>query len=365
MIERLYVHNFRCLENFTLELAGDSSALLIGKNGAGKSTLLACLRVLQSICRGAGRVGDLIKAQDFTRHRTATPMRFELDVRLGRKRYDYRLSLEWPDSFREARIADEHLAVEGNVVFSRDKAQIQLASGATFGLDWHVFALPIINEKPGDRTIGELKSFLASMFLISPVPERITGYSEGQSNELQGDAANFADCLRALLTHKPAAYSAFDSAVKEVIRDFSSIENVERGATGANLLVHFETQDGRQLSVDFTALSDGEKCFFLGAYVIAAYGAGLARFCMWDEPDSHLSLSEVGQFITALRKTSGRTGQFIATSHHPETVRGFSDETTFVLTRASHLDPTVVRRLSDITYKGDLIDALLRDEVVG
>ena len=34
MIERLYVHNFRCLENFTLDLVGRSSALVIGKNGA-------------------------------------------------------------------------------------------------------------------------------------------------------------------------------------------------------------------------------------------------------------------------------------------------------------------------------------------
>ena len=52
MIERLYVHNFRCLENFTLELAGRSSALVIGKNGAGKSTVLECLKLFQSVCRG-------------------------------------------------------------------------------------------------------------------------------------------------------------------------------------------------------------------------------------------------------------------------------------------------------------------------
>ncbi len=55
MIERLYVHNFRCLENFTLDLAGRSSALLIGKNGAGKSSVLDCLRLFQDICRGVNR----------------------------------------------------------------------------------------------------------------------------------------------------------------------------------------------------------------------------------------------------------------------------------------------------------------------
>ena len=45
MLERLYVHNFRCLENFTLDLAGHPSALLIGKNGAGKSTVLRSLKL--------------------------------------------------------------------------------------------------------------------------------------------------------------------------------------------------------------------------------------------------------------------------------------------------------------------------------
>ena len=87
--------------------------------------------------------------------------------------------------------------------------------------------------------------------------------------------------------------------------------------------------------------------------------------CMWDEPDNHLSLSEVGQFIISLRKMTNRSGQFIATTHHPETVRKFSDETTFVLTRKSHLDPSVVRPLADFTYSGDLINALIRDEIIG
>ena len=187
MIERLHILNFRCLENFQLDLAGRPSALLIGKNGAGKSTVLQCLKLFQSLCRGSGRVGNLISASDFTEHRTDHPMRFEVELALANGRYKYAVSLEWPGQFREARILDEN----------------------------------------------------------------------------------------------------------------------------------------------------------------------------------HLSLSEVGQFITGLRKMTNRNGQFIATTHHPETVRKFSDETTLVLTRKSHLDPIVVRPLSDFTYQGDLINALIRDEIIG
>jgi ABC-type cobalamin/Fe3+-siderophores transport system ATPase subunit len=366
MIERLYVHNFRCLENFTLDLVGHPSAVLIGKNGAGKSTVLRCLEVFQSIGRGASRVGNLISATDFTQFRTDQPMRFEADLTIAGKRFKYAISFEWSPEFREARILDESLSVDGTPVFTRHQAQVHLFGGSTFGLDWHIFALPVINERPPARSIQDVKAFFASMVLIAPVPAVMTGFAEEPSIELQHDAANYASCLLAMLQQKPKAYSTFESYVKTVIPDFSSIENSPRGESGTQLIVKFgQEKPQANLSVDFKALSDGEKCFFLSAYIIASNVVGPPVVCMWDEPDSHLSLSEVGQFITSLRKMTNQSGQFIATTHHPETVRKFSDETTFVLTRKSHLDPTVVRPLSAFTYGGDLINALMRDEIIG
>jgi energy-coupling factor transporter ATP-binding protein EcfA2 len=340
--------------------------LLIGKNGTGKSTIQQSLGLFQSICRGCNRVGKLISMSDFTQHQTARPMRFEIELTLEGKRFKYAVSFDWPANFREARILDESLWVDGQANFERHQAQVQLSGRQPFGLDWHVFALPVIEERPGDRAIQSLKTFFASMILIVPVPANMTGFSEEPSIELQHDAANYASCLRALLGQKPAAYSVFDSYVKAVIPDFSSIENVERGASGTQLIVRFGQGDPqRSLSVEFKALSDGEKCFFLSAYIIATNAVGSPVVCMWDEPDSHLSLSEVGQFITGLRKMGHRGGQFIATTHHPETVRKFSDDTTIVLTRKTHLDPTLPKLLAEFSYSGDLINALIRDEIIG
>lgn len=61
MIRRLYIHNFRCLENFELPVSGLSSVLLIGKNGSGKTTVGLALEILQRIARGTNRVKDLVK----------------------------------------------------------------------------------------------------------------------------------------------------------------------------------------------------------------------------------------------------------------------------------------------------------------
>ena len=365
MIERLYVHNFRCLENFTLDLAGRSSALAIGRNGSGKSTVLACLELLQSIGRSSYRVSDSISESDFTQHRVAQPMRFEVALKINDKRFEYSVSFEWGANLREAHINDESLKVDGVSIFTRDYSQIQVDGSAPFGIDWRFFALPVINERPGGP-IQTIKKYFATMILIAPIPSNMTGFSDNPSLELQHDAGNYASCLRALLAQKPAAYNVFVEHVKTAIPDFSSIENVARGESGTQLVVHFEQPNPqRSLAVEFKSLSDGEKCFFLSAYIIASYTEGATLFCMWDEPDNHLSLSEVGQFIIGLRKMTNRGGQFIATTHHPETVRKFSDETTLVFSRKSHLDPTVVRLLEDFKYNGDLINALIRDEIIG
>jgi len=367
MIERLYVHNFRCLENFSLDLAGRPSAVLIGKNGAGKSTVLHALRVFQKIGRGPNRVKNVVSAGDFARHRKDLPMRFEADLNLEGKRFKYSVSFEWPPNFYEARISEESLTADGVVVFTRKQSEVQLAGASGFGLDWHVFAMPVINERPPARSIQEVRAFFEGLLLLAPVPQQIIGFSEEPVAELDLHAINYASCLRAILQQKPKAYSEFEAFVREVIPDFSSIENVDRGKEGGSqLVVTFEQPETRKtLPLNFDDLSDGEKCFFLSANIIAANAVGPSVVCVWDEPDSHLSLSEVGQFITALRKMVNRGGQFIATTHHPETIRKFSDENTFVLTRKSHLDPTVVKPLAAYSHTGDLIHALVRDEIIG
>src|SRR5665213_1745414 len=366
MIERLYVQNFRCLESVTLDFVGTPSALIIGKNGAGKSTIRKALSVFQSICRGSSRVGKLIVPSDFSFHHTDRPMRFEIEVTLAGKRFKYAISFDWPDTFREARILDESLSVDGQDVYARQQAQVYLPGGPGFGLDWHVFALPVITERPPARAIQELKAFFASIVLIAPFPKYMKGFSEQPSVELEDDAANFASCLRGLLVKKPAAYGAFDGYVRQVIPDFSSIAHDDRGKEGQQLMVTFKRPDSDEsLRVEFDVLSDGEKCFFLSAYIIASTASGFPIICMWDEPDNHLSISEVGQFITGLRKMAGRGGQFIATSHHPETIREFSGQNTFVLTRKTHLDPTLPKLLADFRYSGDLVNALIRDEIIG
>lgn len=121
------------------------------------------------------------------------------------------------------------------------------------------------------------------------------------------------------------------------------------GTNFKSLIIQF-SNDNRTLNLPFERLSDGEKCFLICALVLAANQAYGPLFCFWDEPDNYLALSEVGHFVTALRTAFHDSGQFVATSHNPETIRAFSDDNTFVHSRKSHLEPTVIRALRDIQF---------------
>ena len=372
MIKRLYADNYRCFVNFTLDLSGNPSTLLIGRNGAGKSTLLAALRLFQGICREGGRTKERLSRNDFTWWEPDRPMRLEIDLQLGGKRHAYAVAFDWPERFREARITAESLRLDGEPVFERELADVQLAGGPAFRVDWHVFALPVVQE-PGDAdAIGRVRRYLAAMTVVEPVPTRIGSFSEAHASELDREALALPACIEGLVRRTPAAYAAMASALKDTMPQFSSMEFRDHGEGGSRLVTRFEEADpasgagARSVSADFGVLSSGEKCLFLAAWLIARRDAGDGSFVAWDEPDNHLALPVVADLIRSLRRSSGAggSGQFLATSHHPTTIRSFTDENTVVLQRHGHLDPARPRTLSEVGYDGDLIEALTLDGIL-
>jgi len=373
MIQRLYVHNFRCLENFELNLKNLPSALLIGRNGSGKSTVGKALELLQSISRGISRMSELeklniISPKDFARGRSDVPIRFEIEVLLDNKLYKYVLALELPENFKELRVFEEQLTVSGNPIYSRKEAQVTLCRNsqnnddARFFVDWHLAALPIIQVQSETDPLRIFRTWLSRMIILTPIPSRMTGDSSGETLEPKRDCSNFGEWFSGLLSRHPAAYTQVDKYLREVIPDIQDIQNELIGKDCKSMIVQFEANDAK-LKVAFKDLSDGEKCFFLCAVVLAANKSYGPLFCFWDEPDSHLSLSEAGHFVTALRRSFKNSGQILATSHNPEAIRKFSDENTFMIDRKSHLEPTLIRLLSELPVEGDLITALICGDV--
>lgn len=370
VIRRLYVNNFRCLENFELKLAGQSSVLLIGRNGSGKTAVGLALEILQRIARGTNRVDALVQPRDFYLGRADAPMRFEIELELKSKTYEYSIAFEFHKRSKELRVLEEKLLVGAEPVYTRAQAEVRLArkvwehqdEEAHFSIAWHLVALSIIQEQSPLDPLFTFKQGLAHMLILRPIPALIGGESNQDTLEPGLQVADFGAWFSGLLAFAPAAYSKITEYLRQVMPDLIDIKNPMIGKDHRSLVVQFANGQGGE-SIPFAELSDGEKCFMICAMALAANDAYGPLLCFWDEPDNYLALDEVGHFVLALRRAFQSGGQFIATSHNPEAIRAFSDENTLLLYRKSHLEATIVRPLSELQVNGDLVGALIRGDV--
>lgn len=371
MLKRLYINHFRCFENFELNLKDHPSALLIGKNGTGKSALLDVLQIFQNIGRGTNRVGTLVRDSDIPYyHLTSIPIRLELEVLIRGKTYEYILAFERPENFKESRVLEEKLTVEGRVVYSREVAKVTLYSQrqpVQFLVDWHLIALPIIQEQSFSDPLRTWKDWLSRMVLLAPIPDLMNGESRRETLHPNKSADNISDWLTGLLSRYPASYSIFEQYLKAVLPDFADFRYEPTGKTSKDLIVGFRGESGSYCELRFADLSSGEKIFFLGAAVLAANRSYDSWLCFWDEPDNYLSLSEVGHFIVDLRKSfqnHENDAQIIVTSHNPEAIQRFSrDSNIWILDRKSHSEPAIVRKADEIKISSDLITSLMSGDL--
>lgn len=367
MIQRFEIRNYRPHQSTVLDLSCLPSALLVGRNGTGKSSVGASLLLLRSIARGKNRIGHLITKKDMRFWDPSLVVRFHLESILEDQRFVYSLALELPEGFKELRIAEETLLHEGEEVFKREKAQVDLHPRAgrgagRFSIDWHLAALPIIQEASSEDPLGVFKRWLGSMLVLQPQPPLMAGESDDAVDVPDPSLSNYASWLTSILLDHPVQYSTIESMVRQFLPDFYDIQNPQSGGDSRTLRPQFKDKAG-SFQPAFEMLSDGEKAIFAAATVAAALKASPGTFCFWDEIDSHLALPEVEQFVMEMRRQASQRGQMLVTSHQAEAIRCFSDENTFLIDRRTRLEPPIVRRLDEISYEGDLPEALIYDRI--
>ena len=90
------------------------------------------------------------------------PIRFELDVEIDDRSFQYKLALELPEDFNEMRVAEEMLFHDGSLVFERKTGQVTLSTStsheARFIVDWHLVALPVIQVQSETDPIHVFKT---------------------------------------------------------------------------------------------------------------------------------------------------------------------------------------------------------------
>jgi ABC-type cobalamin/Fe3+-siderophores transport system ATPase subunit len=358
MLKRLYIHNFKSLQNFELDLSDLHSALLLGKNGSGKTTIFEAIEIFQKIGRGVTPLDDLFEVSSFHFSNTHLPIELALEVELNKKHYQYKLMIEFPEGFTSPRVKSETLVINKAEVLSRVGGKT-LFKGSDFSLDWHHIGLPLISVT-ANHPLSLFREWLQNILILSPFPRNFNDLSKKESATLTREAQNIIDWLRWLLSSNPSLYSVIYDFLKIRMPDLEVFKFGNLGSNDRALVLTF-SDGGNSKEVNFGQLSDGEKIFFLIATVIAGQKNNPTMLCLWDEPENFISLIEVNHFIMEFRKAfemSSKSSQLMVSSHNSRVINGFSDHNIFVLTKETHLSPTRVRVLESIGYESrTLIDA--------
>ncbi|MDR0902715.1 MAG: AAA family ATPase [Opitutaceae bacterium] len=382
MLNQISIKNYKCFKDFTFSFDADGhSLLLLGDNGAGKTSLADALEIFQKIGRGDGRVGRLVSPAQ--RWDGGMPVEFKLAVTLDGIQYEYGFSAELPENFQELRILSEELKCGELVAYSRNGANISFGSHkerGDFSYDWHVLFLPTFQNAPLStlqKRVVVFRDWLANILILSPEPKHIKAEVAGSLNWPERNGGNCVAWLNHVILARPQSYGAVEKYLKGLWKDFMTIVHEQVGSQNKLLRLEFEdnaAKHRKKFSPPLDLLSDGEKCLFLSAVVVAAHEVVPSQLCFLDEPDNFLSISEVGHFIGALRQAFSTQGQLIVSSHNPEVVNAFTESSTWKIGRGSHLWPTEPpKRISELRGEGSdavlgkkasLVHALIAGEVL-
>lgn len=362
MLQKLYISNYRCLQNFEF-IPDHDSTLFIGKNGSGKSTIGSVLNILRAIGQGETSVDTLLQKEDFSFFNTNLPIRFEITAKLGNIVFKYELVFDFPPRFKMPRIYEENLISDVRTFFTRKLGEInfwprQNRDPVSFHVDWHKAALPQIGDPDRDKELENFRNWLAQIMVIDPIRHGATSESHAESQYLERNCANFAEYLRWLLNEHPETYSKIIEYLRLYMPDLESFQNRTFSRTTKELILTFRNPKER-LELDFNFLSDGEKCLLVAGTVTAAIPYLSGSLVFWDEPDCYISLWDLAKVISMVRQSFQENGQVIATSQSPGAIRCFSPESTYLLSRANHLEPTRIQSLRDLVKnEEDVVDVI-------
>lgn len=366
MLKKLYVHNFKCLQNFEFDLNNLHSAFLLGKNGSGKTTIFETIEIFQKIGQGITSLKDLFDESSFHFNNTSLPIELKLDVHIDNKQYTYSLIIEFPENFASPIVKSEELLCNDNVILSREGGRTKVKEESSFSLDWHHIGLPLISVNIAENSLKIFKEWLRNIIIISPFPRHFQDLSKRESPVLAREGENLIDWLRYLLSSNPSLYSVMYDFLKKRMPDLEVFKFENLGRDDRRLI--FEFRNNRKSKIlDFSQLSDGEKIICLGATILAGQKNNTNMLCLWDEPDNFISLTEVKDFTMEFRRAfenSSTAPQLIICSHNERVINSFSNHNTFILKKNSHLLATEIILLETIEYQSDtLIDAYEHDEL--
>jgi predicted ATPase len=337
VLKRLYVDNYRCLVNFTLDL--QELTLLVGRNGSGKSSVLDVLYALRQLLSGVAKVTDpnVFPTASLTRWQTGKLQVFEVTTEMDDEAdLIYRVEVEHEKETRRARIRLESLRADDRPLFEFSMGEVHLfrddhSSGPVYGADWSESAMARVAPRNDNQRLTRFLEFMRGVSVCALNPKSFVAESLSEDPVLEVDGGNLASWYRHQIQERPDRMHSVVEVLRTVIEGFDTLRTERVGSEARVLTVAFASEDGRyELRLD--ELSDGQRALI--ALYALVHLAGDQDVLFLDEPDNYLALTEIQPWLIALSDASGvRPRQAILCSHHPELLDYLGAEAGMLLQR--------------------------------
>ena len=355
MLKSLYVHNYRAVVNFSLELK--PLTLLVGSNGSGKTTVLDVLAAIRALVDG-GTIGELLPPSTLPRWLTGDGQRFdpasqkfELCVNGMDGVFKYLLTVEQRDRSPRTRIKSEQLLFNERPVFKFADGQVQLyrddhSAGPEYGYDWHRSGLTTILPRHDNTRLTWLKEWLGKVMCVRVDAPRVGGRAEDSAAWPRRDLSNFAAWYREESPANSSCTVAFLAALKEVIGGLDGLDLKPAGQGVYLLVATLMGKDNKRFSLGIEELSDGQRSLVV-LYALLHFGLRLGRTVCIDEPENFVALEEIQPWLMEVAdQVSDSKCQAILISHHPELLNQLAMDHGILFTREGS-DPVRTQPFAD------------------
>jgi len=369
MLTRFYADNFKCLQNFTLEL--DAFTLLTGPNGSGKTTVLDAVRRVADLLTQRATIETLFQTSTLTRWDKRSEQIFEFDVRLpetgsGPERLDgglyrYRLRLSHDRLKEKNRVVEEELTFEGRRLYRGwlDDTERQSTDAPTFRaqlfndrgregplvlMDWFYSGIGRIQPRVENRLLQRFRRFFEQLVILGINPDSVSAETRREDAMVNFSGDNFAGWLFHLLSSEALACREAEHSLVDGMMPELALFQLESEGTLRIAKAIFKAK-GEEIRLRLDELSAGQRAMIILEHALAvakAWGGAI----IIDEPANFLALSEIQPLLHRIRNAAAQGQmQAVITSHHPMSFDLFAEESGRWLERTA-LGATRCERVS-------------------
>lgn len=328
MLKRLFVDNYKTLEQFEFRPAGGISVLL-GSNGSGKTTVGLVLRALHQLLVEGLPLGEAFRAEERTRWRADDwAQRFELDLESTVGLFRYELLLGFDANTLEPWIVEERVLLNDQTLYEFDGAQATLLGPPRLALPFSNKRsyLGIVDEQTARVTLRGFPALFGKLIVAKLEPGRVSAFSGAEAAALAFDGSNFSAWYRWFAANHTERLQAFFTSIEHVFGAPVALSSRDAGKQRELRAVV------EKLTFSLDELSDGQRQMLILYLLLQVIERDSMVFL--DEPDNFLSLREIQPWLAELdRVVEERGAQALVVSHQAEAMDYLASRAAFFFSR--------------------------------